>query len=90
LIPYYINRNKYPIDVSGSTYRKTNIEKIVDLQLDKNANDQLKAKKGSPALTVTRHYVNKNGKVFVVGIATHPAERYTYSFYLKRGELFKK
>ena len=72
-------------------------EKADETQIDISATtlsafeaDQLKAKKGSPALTVTRHYVNKNGKVFEVGIATHPAERYTYSFYLKRGELFKK
>jgi GntR family transcriptional regulator len=52
--------------------------------------NQLKAKKGSPALTVTRRYANKNGRVFEVGIATHPADRYTYSFHFKRDELSKK
>jgi hypothetical protein len=28
----------------------------------------------------------KNGKVFEVGIATHPADRYTYSFDFKRDD----
>jgi hypothetical protein len=39
-----------------------------------------------PALRVTRRYANKNGKVFEVGIATHPADRYTYSFDFKRDD----
>jgi DNA-binding GntR family transcriptional regulator len=51
---------------------------------------QLKTKKAAPALTVTRRYANKLGKIFEVGIATHPADRYTYSFHFKRDELLKK
>ena len=46
----------------------------------------LKTKKGTSALRVTRRYANKNGKVFEVGIATHPADRYTYSFDFKRDD----
>lgn len=51
---------------------------------------KLKAKKGAPALTLTRRYSNKKGRIFAVGIATHPADRYTYTFNLKRDELSKK
>jgi hypothetical protein len=37
-------------------------------------------------LNNTVSYANKNGKVFEVGIATHPADRYTYSFDFKRDD----
>ncbi len=39
---------------------------------------------GSAALNVVRRYASSDGKVFEVTVSVHPAQRYTYSFHLKR------
>jgi DNA-binding GntR family transcriptional regulator len=75
-------------EMYGESSDTTQID-IVATVLSLSEASQLKVKKGSPALTVTRRYTNKNGKVFGVGNSVHPAERYTYSFYFKRDELSK-
>jgi len=54
----------------------------------------LQVKKGSPALSLVRRYADNTGRVFEVAVGLHPAQRYTYSFHLKRklvkGEAAKK
>jgi DNA-binding GntR family transcriptional regulator len=44
----------------------------------------LAALPGSPALKVTRRYLDKAGVAFEVSITTYPADRYTFSMKLKR------
>jgi DNA-binding GntR family transcriptional regulator len=44
----------------------------------------LKVDVGSPGLTVARRYANSDGTVFEVAFGVHAANRYTYSFHLKR------
>jgi DNA-binding GntR family transcriptional regulator len=39
----------------------------------------LKARAKSPALWISRHYLNRRGEAIEVAISTHPAERFTYS-----------
>jgi DNA-binding GntR family transcriptional regulator len=41
-------------------------------------------KSGTPSLALVRRYRGSDGRVFLVTIAEHPAERYTYSFRLRR------
>mgnify|MGYP001202712691 CR=1 FL=1 len=45
----------------------------------------LQCEAGAPCLTIVRHYVGNNKRVFEVSMAWHPAERYTYQLQLKRG-----
>jgi GntR family transcriptional regulator len=49
----------------------------------------LQAPEGSPALTLIRRYSDIDGKIFEVAVAIHPAQRYTYSFHLKRQSVVK-
>jgi DNA-binding GntR family transcriptional regulator len=44
----------------------------------------LQVKKGTPALSLVRRYADAGGRVFEVAVGLHPAQRYTYSFHLKR------
>jgi len=44
----------------------------------------LKVDVGSPGLTVARRYANSEGTIFEVAFGVHAANRYTYSFHLKR------
>ncbi|HEY4371500.1 MAG TPA: GntR family transcriptional regulator [Burkholderiales bacterium] len=62
-----------------------------DTQIDISASEipdtlagLLKVKKGSPALSLVRRYADAAGRVYEVAIGLHAAQRYTYSFHLKR------
>lgn len=46
---------------------------------------QLGMKEGAPSLSVVRRYYGRGNRLFQVALSEHPAERYEYSFELKRG-----
>lgn len=49
--------------------------------------DKLKAKAGSPALKIVRHYLDGAGEAFEVSVTIHPADRFTFSMRLLREHL---
>ena len=60
----------------------------VDLRggvIDGEVAQALRVEPRTPALTVIRRYTGRGGRVFEVAVSSHPADRYEYSFELKRG-----
>jgi len=61
----------------------------VEVELRAEVLDAVRAKgmgvkAGTPSLALVRRYRGRDGRVFLVTIAEHPAERYTYGFRLRR------
>jgi GntR family transcriptional regulator len=70
-------------ELYGETADSTQID-IFAAEIDEAVAKRLKVKTGSPGLTVVRRYANSDGAVFEVAFGVHAAQRYTYSFHLKR------
>lgn len=52
--------------------------------IDEDDSAILSAPVGSPALKITRHYLDRSGKIFETTVSVHPADRYECSIVLKR------
>lgn len=46
--------------------------------------EELRAEPGSPALKVTRRYLDSTGDAFEVSVSVHPADRFTFSMQMER------
>jgi GntR family transcriptional regulator len=46
--------------------------------------EELRAKPGTPALKIVRHYLDQAGNAFEISSSIHPADRFTFSMRLKR------
>lgn len=53
-------------------------------EVDARHAELLEVEPGAHALITRRHYLDGNGRVFEISEATHPAQRFTYQFTLRR------
>ena len=58
---------------------------IRSISLPGDMAQKLGAMSGSPALEVTRYYLDVSRRTIIIAVNTHPAERYTYSIEVERG-----
>jgi DNA-binding GntR family transcriptional regulator len=70
-------------EMYGQTAESTQVD-IFASEINESIAKRLKVSAGSPGLTLVRRYVNSQGTVFEVAFGVHAAQRYTYSFHLKR------
>lgn len=54
--------------------------------IPKKLSDELSAEVGSPALKVTRRYLDESDEVFEISVSVHPADRFTFSMDLSRAK----
>ena len=54
------------------------------MSLPKQLSELLQAEAGSPALKITRRYLDSKGVAFEISVSVHPAGRFTFSSEMKR------
>ena len=59
-------------------------QEITAVSLPKQLSDPLHAEVGSPALKITRRYLDSKGVAFEISVSVHPAGRFTFSSEMKR------
>lgn len=59
-------------------------QEIRSVRMTEHLAAKLAAVAGSPALEITRHYVDQQGIAFEVSVSVSPADRFTYAFRLRR------
>lgn len=61
-------------------------QQLDGIAIDTRSAQLLGVKRGSPALRVTRTYLNRRGEIVEMAINTHPADRYSYSQTFRRDD----
>jgi DNA-binding GntR family transcriptional regulator len=78
-----INRSKQPVFSLLERHHGVRIaevrQQITALNLGKPAAAALGARAGSPALEITRHFLDAHDRVQLVSVGVYPGERFTYS-----------
>lgn len=65
--------------------RITRIQQDVQaIAIPKALGDELRADAGSPALKITRRYLDSAGEAFEISVSVHPADRFTFSMQMER------
>ena len=65
--------------------RIARIRQDVDaIALSKPLSEELRADTGSPALKITRRYLDSTGDAFEISVSVHPADRFTFSMQMER------
>lgn len=61
-------------------------QQLEGMAVDTRSASLLCVKRGSPAMRVTRAYLNRRGEIVELAINTHPADRYSYSQTFRRDD----
>lgn len=61
-------------------------QSIEAVQIARERSDDLGAEAGSPALRITRHYLDAADQVFEISVSLHPADRFKFSMDLNRAK----
>jgi GntR family transcriptional regulator len=67
--------------------RIARIQQVVQaIALSKPQCDDLRAEIHSPALKITRRYLDSSGEAFEISVSVHPADRFTFSMQMERSK----
>jgi GntR family transcriptional regulator len=56
------------------------------IAMTKSMGEELRADTGSPALKITRRYLDSTGQAFEFSVSVHPADRFTFSMQMERSK----
>ena len=56
------------------------------IAIPKALGDELRADAGSPALKITRRYLDAAAQAFEISVSVHPADRFTFSMQMDRSK----
>ena len=59
-------------------------QSIEAVQIPRERSEDLSAEAGSPALQITRHYLDAADQVFEISVSLHPADRFKFAMELTR------
>ena len=56
------------------------------ITIAKELAEELRVETGSPALRITRRYLDSTGEAFEISVSVHPADRFTFSMQMERSK----